>query len=298
MDPVTHALSGLAIHQIGFKRKAALFVLVFSAVAPDLDYITRLWGADVFLRYHRGITHGILALFAFPLIMGAIFRNKGGFFYYYFLSFIAYGLHLFFDLTNPYGIRILSPLDWNLYSLDLMFVIDPFIGGGLLLCIIMGRMNKKKAPLIAICIIILMAAYIGGRAHLQSEAKGFLKTEVDANIYRLYPLPLDPLRWWFIAKSGSEIETGSVDLFTKSIYIKNRYRLDKKSPAIVESKKERVVQNFLYFARFPYAEVKREGDRTIVTWKELSFSFLPGERFIATVVMDKDGRVIESGFRF
>jgi inner membrane protein len=179
-----------------------------------------------------------------------------------------------------------------------VFIIDPFIGGGLLLCIIMGRMNKKKAPLIAICIIILIAAYIGGRAYLQFEAKKFLKTEVDANIYRLYPLPLDPLRWWFIAKSGNEIETGSVDLFTKCIYIKNRYRLDKKSPAIVESKKERVVQNFLYFARFPYAEVKREGDRTIVTWKELSFSFLPGERFIATVVMDKDGRVIESGFKF
>lgn len=298
MDPITHALSGLAIHQIGFKRKIALFVLVFSAVAPDLDYITRLWGADVFLRHHRGITHGILALFAFPLIMGIIFRNKGGFLYYYFLSFIAYGSHLFLDLVNPYGIRILSPLDWNLYSLDLVFIIDPFITGGLLLCIIMGMMNKKRAPLIAICMIVLIVAYIGGRAHLQSEAEKFLKTKIDANIYRLYPLPIDPLRWWFIAKSGSDIEVGAVDLFTRSVHIKDRYRLDKKSPAIVKSKKDRVVQNFLHFARFPYAEVKTEGGRTIVRWKELSFSFLPGERFTATVIMDKDGQVIESGFKF
>jgi len=112
MDPLTHALSGAVIHQLGFKRKAALFVLIFSAIAPDLDYITRFWGADIFLRYHRGITHGVLALVLFPAIIAFIFRKKGGFFYYYYsISFIAYGTHLLMDLTNQYGTRILSPLD-------------------------------------------------------------------------------------------------------------------------------------------------------------------------------------------
>lgn len=298
MDPVTHALSGVVIHQFGFKRKAALFVLLFSAIAPDLDYVTRFWGVDIFLRYHRGITHGILALFIFPVIMAFIFRKKGGFFYYYILSFFAYASHLFMDLTNQYGTRILSPFDWNQYSLDLTFIIDPYITIGLLISVIIGRINKKKAVAIAICTVLLFAGYIAGRAYLKGEVKTFLKTKTDANIYMIYPLPNDFLRWWFITKSDNEVKAGFVDLFTKRICIHDTYNLGNSDPAIVESKKTRLVKNFLYFARYPYADVRRDADKTTVIWKELSYSFLPGEKFVAKVVMDKDGRVIESYFKF
>jgi inner membrane protein len=298
MDPITHALSGAVIQQLGFKRKAALFVLIFSAIAPDLDYITRFWGTDVFLRYHRGITHGVLALFVFPAIMAFLFRKKGGFFYYYSISFLAYCVHLLMDLTNQYGTRILSPLDWNQYSLDLTFIIDPYITIGLLLAIILGRMNKQRATVIAICTVILFAGYIGGRAYLQKEVKQFLKTKMDANIYKVYPLPNDFLRWWFITRSGNETDTGFVDLFTKRVCTQDKYHMNNNNQAILESRKNRVVQNFLYFARYPYAEVKREHNRTIVTWKELSYSFMAGERFFTKVVMDKNGKVMESYFKF
>ena len=84
-------------------KKGAFWVLLISSVAPDIDYITRFWGVDVFLRYHRGITHGILALFLVPLIIAVIAGFRKGFFYYYFLSFLAYGIHIFMDLTNQYG---------------------------------------------------------------------------------------------------------------------------------------------------------------------------------------------------
>ncbi|BCB96544.1 hypothetical protein JZK55_14660 [Dissulfurispira thermophila] len=298
MDPLTHAISGAVIHQLGFKRKAALFVLIFSAIAPDLDYITRFWGTDIFLRYHRGITHGILALALFPAIMAFIFRGKGGFFYYYFISFLAYGMHLLMDLTNQYGTRILSPLDWNQYSLDLTFIIDPYITIGLLLTVILGKMNKHRSAIIALCALVLFAAYIGGRAYLQKETKQFLKTKIDANIYKVYPLPNDFLRWWFVIKSGDEVKTGFVDLFSRKVCIYEKYVLNNNDPAIIESKKSRIVSNFLYFSRYPYAEVRREEKRTIVIWRELSYSFLAGDRFFSRVVMDGNGKIIQADFRF
>jgi inner membrane protein len=68
MDPITHGLAGTTIANLGFKRRFAFWVLIISSIAPDIDYITRIWGEDVFLRYHRGISHGILALFIVPLI--------------------------------------------------------------------------------------------------------------------------------------------------------------------------------------------------------------------------------------
>ncbi len=288
----------MVLNNLGFKRKASIFILVFSAIAPDFDYITRIWGVDVFLRYHRGITHGILALIIFPAIMGLIFRKKTGFFYTYFLSFIAYAMHLFLDLTNQYGTRILSPFDWNQYSLDLTFIIDPYITIGFLLSVIIASMNKKRSVFLTVCTLLIFIGYIAGRAYLQKETRQFLMTRVDANIYKIYPLPNDFLRWWFIARSGSEVKAGFVDLFTKKICIHDNYNIDFNNDAISRSKSSQVVQNFLYFARYPYAEVKEFDNKTVVTWKELSYSFMSGERFVAKVIFNKEGKIEKDYFSF
>jgi len=175
VDPITHSLAGAAIAQLGFKRKGAFWVLLISSIAPDFDYITRFWGVDIFLRYHRGITHGILALFLVPLIIAVIAGFRKGFFYYYFLSFLAYGIHILMDLTNQYGTRVLSPFDWNAYSLDISFIIDPYISIGLFLCVILGRFNRKKAALISAVTIILLFSYLGGRYYLRNEQGIFSK---------------------------------------------------------------------------------------------------------------------------
>ncbi|MBZ0155342.1 MAG: metal-dependent hydrolase [Alphaproteobacteria bacterium] len=297
MDPVTHALSGMVFRQLGFRGKAALFVLVFSAVAPDFDYITRLWGAAAFLKYHRGITHGVVALGVFPLAMGFLFRKSGGFFYNASLSFLGYSSHLLLDLTNQYGTRILAPLDGNRYSLDLTFIIDPYITLGLLLAVLLGKVSRRRPALIAACALLSITFYLGGKYYMQGEARQFLKTKMDAHTYKVYPLPNGFFRWWFVVRSGDEVTTGFVDLFLKKACVHEKYRVHPVDPAAIESKKSRVVQRFLAFAGTPHAEVKRGAGKTVVTWRELSYSFLPGERFVAEVVMDAKGEIIRAEFR-
>jgi inner membrane protein len=298
MDPITHSLAGVTIANLGFKRKAAIWVLLLSSVAPDFDYITRLWGADVFLRYHRGITHGILALFIVPIIIGLIFGYRKGFFYYSSLAFFGYAAHLFMDLTNQYGTRILSPLDWEQFSLDLIFIIDPYITLGLLLSVILCRLNKRRAPVIALVTLFFLVAYAGGRDYLHDKTKDFLKDEIEANTYKMCPLPNDFLRWWFIAQSGDEIKVGFADLFTKRVCVQEIYRVTHKDPFIDRSKETRVVKNFLYFAMYPYAEVRRDGANVSVIWRELAYSFMAGDHFVAKVIFDKDGKVLDSYLKF
>lgn len=298
MDPITHGLAGVAINNLGFRRKSAFWVLLLSSLAPDFDYITRFWGADVFLRYHRGITHGILALFIVPIIMGLIFGRKKDFFYYSFLACLAYAAHLFMDLTTQYGTRILSPLDWQQYSLDLIFIIDPYITLGLLLSAILCKVNKKKTAAIALITVFLLIAYTGGRYYLHGKTRDFLRERLDANTYKVCPLPNDFLRWWFIAKSGNEIKVGFADLFTQRICVQETYWTDNKDPYIERSRENRVVKNFLHFAKYPYAEVVREKDKTIVVWRELAYSFRAGDHFVAKVVFDREGRVLKSFFKF
>jgi inner membrane protein len=298
MDPITHSLAGVTIHNLGFRRKLSMLVLVLASIAPDFDYITRFWGIDTFLRYHRGITHGILFLFLGPLIIGLVFGLRKSFLYYSFIAFLGYGVHLLMDLTNQYGTRILSPLDWQQYSLDLTFIIDPYITVGLLLSVALCIINKKRTFVIALATILLLIIYVGGRYYLQGKTRSFLKERVDANTYTLYPLPNDFLRWWFVVRSGNEIKVGFADLFTQRVCIQETYRLADKDPFIERSKETRVVKNFLYFAKYPFAEVRNEKDRTLVVWHELAYSFLPGEHFVAKAVFNKEGRLLKSNFKF
>jgi inner membrane protein len=298
MDPITHSLTGATIFNLGFRRKLAMWVLILSSLAPDFDYITRFWGMDIFLRYHRGITHGILFLFLVPLIIALIFGLRKGFLYYYLLAFLGYAAHLFMDLTNQYGTRILSPLDWEKYSLDLTFIIDPYIIIGLLLSVILCKFNKKRTFTIALITVFLLTAYIGGRYYLQGKTRDFLKETLDANTYTMYPLPNDFLRWWFVVRSDDEIKVGFADLFTQRVCVQETYKLLTKDPFIEHSKETRVVNNFLYFAKYPYAQVRSEKDKTIVIWRELAYSFMAGEHFVAKVVFDKDGKLLKSYFKF
>ena len=298
MDPITHGLTGVVLSNIGFKRKAVFWVSLLSSIAPDFDYVTRLWGPDVFLRYHRGITHGILALFIVPVIIGIIFGRKKDFFYYSFISFLAYAAHIFMDLTNQYGTRVLSPLDWQQYSLDILFIIDPYITLGLLLSVILCTFNKQRAVMIACITVLLFTGYAAGRQFLRNTTKDFIKQRLDEKTYEVYPLPNDFLRWWFIAKSDEQIKAGFADLFTQRICIQETYTTADKDPCIERSRETKAVINFLYFAKYPYAAVVRENGKTVVTWRELSYSFLPGEHFIAKVVYDEKGRARDSYVRF
>ncbi len=85
-----------------------------------------------------------------------------------------------------------------------------------------------------------------------------------------------------MARHANEYMTGFVDLFTKKVYIDEKY-LIKNDDAIKKSRESDSVKALLDFAKHPVAEVKKEGDVTVVIWKELSYKYLPNERFTAKV---------------
>lgn len=282
MDPVTHTLSGFVISKTLTKNKALVITFLIFSLLPDIDLLLRIHSAELFLNYHRGITHGVMALFLLPLIPAFIFRVKIGFFKTYIFTFLGYGMHLFLDFTNQYGIKILSPLDWSYYELSLTFIIDPYVFLPLLLAVILSVKFKKQAKLFYILSIIFIALYIGIKAYLKVEARDFLKQRLEAHQYRVYPIPNDFLRWWFVAKFSDEYIAGCVDLFGKRIYIDSKYKI-KNDNLILKSKESESVKSLLNFAKHPVAEIKKEGDTIIVLWRELSYGFLPDDRFTVKV---------------
>ncbi|MCX7988922.1 MAG: metal-dependent hydrolase [Thermodesulfovibrio sp.] len=282
MDPVSHTLTGFVLSKTITKHKALIITFLIFSLLPDIDLLLRIHSTELFLNYHRGITHGVMASFLLPLIPAFILRVKTGFFKTYFLAFLAYGMHIFLDFTNQYGIKILSPFDWGSYDLSLTFIIDPYVVLPLLLAVILSIKFKKQAKLFYVLSLIFITIYIGVKAYLKVEARDFLKQKIEAHQYRVYPMPNDFLRWWFVARFSDEYITGCVDLFGKRIYIDSRYKI-KNDDLILKSKESESVKSLLNFAKHPAAEIKKEGDTIIVVWRELSYGFLPNDRFTAKV---------------
>jgi len=282
MDPVTHSLTGFVLGKTISKNKTILITALIFSLLPDIDYILIIHSKELFLTYHRGISHGVLALFLLPLIPAIIFRKKIGFLKTYSIAFIAYGVHLFFDLTNQYGTKILSPFDSTSYALYITFIIDPYVLIPLILAVFLSLKLKKQARFFYVLSIVFIVIYIGVKAYCKTEARDFLKQKIEAQQYRVYPLPNDFLRWWFVAKFSDEYITGFVDLFSKKVYVDERYKL-KNDSTILKSKESESVKALLTIAKHPVANVKHEGDTIIVIWRELSYGFLPDERFTAKV---------------
>ncbi|MEN2993938.1 MAG: metal-dependent hydrolase [Thermodesulfovibrio sp.] len=282
MDPVTHALSGFVLGKTLTKNKKILAIIFISTLIPDIDILLRLHSKELFLMYHRGITHGVGALFIFPILPALFFNKKLGFLKTYFASFLAYALHILLDFTNQYGVKILSPLDWNYYSLSLAFIIDPYVLFPLLFALLLSLKLKNQAKLLYVISMIFIVIYMGTKVYLKEQARDLLKQKIEAHQYRVYPLPNDFLRWWFVAKYSDEYITGFVDMFTKKVYFDERYKI-KNEPAILKSKDSESVKVFLSFAKHPVAEIKYEGDVTVVLWRELSYGFLPNDRFTVKV---------------
>src|SRR5512138_1384708 len=74
MDPLAHTLLGATLAESGLKRRSryATATLLIGANLPDIDAVANLWGADVALHSRRGVTHGVIAMVALPLLLAAM----------------------------------------------------------------------------------------------------------------------------------------------------------------------------------------------------------------------------------
>lgn len=294
MDPVTHGLSGALLSQLGFRQKTALAVLIISAMAPDLDYIAGFWGTDALLHYHRGITHSILALFLFPVIMGVAFLSRGGFLYNFGLSFLGYASHLGLDLTNQYGTRLLSPFTETAYALDITFIIDPLLILLFSAALIGCWKIRSRTVIIACCTLLILCGYLGVRYYLQGQARQLTKQEIDANSYKVYPVPNGLFRWWFVAKTDDDVTTGIADIFMQKVLIYKKRPRNMNHPSVEATRTNYIVNTFLNFSRQPHAEVMLNKNGTLVIWRELSYAYLPGDRFQVQVIIGNNNAIKEA----
>ena len=137
MDTITHAMSGaLALQafypffdrrtpslsrpgqpgakaEISLTYRAAILVGFLAAAFPDADAISGIFGILAYLNIHRGITHSVVMLPVWALLLSGIFsilfRQRYNWKLFYLPSVVALGVHILGDVITAYGTMIWLP---------------------------------------------------------------------------------------------------------------------------------------------------------------------------------------------
>ena len=222
MDPITHIITGVTLSQLAAppSRTWAALAGAFFAVLPDLDYFFTLDSRLSYLKHHRGFTHSLPALLLFAFAVAVLGRLLGGPLWFrplLIIGIVVLVSHFFLDWTTSYGTQLLNPFSRTKFSLDWLFIIDPYLTGilaaGALSSLISTGWGRAVA---AACLglaglYILMCAFYHHQA-LSLARQVFRECHRDGCTVAALPQPLSPRRWLLVASNPGEIRQAFVEL--------------------------------------------------------------------------------------
>jgi len=335
MDPLTHVATGVICSQLvtSPSRWWAALAGAFFALLPDIDYFFIFWDRLAFIRYHRGFTHSLVALPLFALagaLAGRALAGPRWFKPLFIIGLLVLASHLFLDLATSYGTQILSPFSRRRFTLDWVFIIDPYLTALLVIGAISALAFHCWGPRLAAWFLTAAMAYmlVCGFYHRQafSLARQLFQAAnpQEQNVAAL-PQPFSCRRWQLIAArpgeirqafvqlpwtaglgnklAGSQVENFIVpqgqDCLAPAVAYQPPDRLTIQTwtslPAAAYSREaERILAGYLEFARFPLlCRVQSKGGEQLLEWLDLRFS-IPGRGFpfILQLRLDAQGRLL------
>jgi len=335
MDPVTHVAAGITIVRLipTPVRKWGILAGVAFALLPDVDFLLAFVDRLAFIRHHRGFTHSLAALGLFTFLGAWIGRRLGGARWFRPLILIGLsvlGSHLLLDLATSYGTRILTPFSREKFTLNWLFIIDPY----LTLILLVGAFGAVLFPARERRLTALSLALAGvymvlcGLYHHQALALGRrILTGPETVSVAALPQPFSCRRWHLLAVAPAEVRQTMVQLplwgfltsperveITEQIwkpganphapplpYQPPLHLLVHKwsAPALPlrghAPETERLLHTFLEFARFPLlTDWQFRQDGLFVRMLDLRFT-VPGRAFpyVLELSVAKDGRLLD-----
>jgi membrane-bound metal-dependent hydrolase YbcI (DUF457 family) len=176
MDTVTHGLTGWLVARAlpdkwkGEHPAIATAVVALGSVLPDADHAASLLGSELYLRFHRGLSHSLFGIFVSSLVLALLFARFGKWKdpkRLFLLALVGQASHVVLDLLNAYGTQVLQPFSDARLSLDLLFVVDLVFTGIVVAGIAWsrgGRAGGARVAMASLAVYVGIAALLHGRA--------------------------------------------------------------------------------------------------------------------------------------
>jgi inner membrane protein len=324
VDNLTHSLTGILLSRAGLGRRTpnAVWILLLAANAPDIDVLASFAGSLNFLHYHRYITHSLAAWPVLALACVLAVRLAGRkplrWIGAYSIALIGVASHLALDLTNIYGVRLLSPFSGRWFRWDITGVIDFWIWGALLIATfapMLARLVNAEigagpstgaTRAFALAALVFLVLYDGARWALHERAIATLDSRIYAGApprrVAAFPSAANPVAWRGLAETADTFVIEPVNLFGEFDPGQGR-TLYKPEPSstLDTARRTEVFQEFLRFSQFPFWQLtpaEQPENATRVEAMDLRFGDPQSPGFVATAIVDTRGQVLRAWFQF
>lgn len=302
MDNLCHTLVGAAIGEAGLKTRTRFgaAALMISANIPDLDVLSFLTDTSP-VAFRRGWTHGVLAQIALPVLMTGAFWMwnrwrkpvddaaqpfRAG--WLLGLCFIGVYSHVFLDYLNNYGVRLLTPFDWQWFYGDSVFIVDIWLWLVLGIGVWMSRRRHAKRPsryalaIAAMYIVAMLTSARIARAIVAEQWAGMHGAPPQALM--VGPRPITPMSRDVIIDAGDHYELGSFSWpSTLELNAEHVAKNDRRSE-IAAAREDPRIRALLVWSRFPIFMLEAVEGGTRVTVTDARFMSRGGTFAASTIV--------------
>ena len=329
MDPVTHALTSIALGRTGLNKvtRVATPMLLVSGLIADADWITRLGGASAFLHGHRTSTHSLIGTATIAACVAAFFWLAGRKYPQWAVEIgsafvicaIGAATHLLLDLLNADGIKLLWPFSANWYAWDIADSVDGILIfillAGLLLPELfriiheeIGAKSKQRGRQSgATAGLVLVGLFVVGRAYAHQRALALL----DSRVYRTqapllvgaFPDSSNPLAWHGVVETDNGVSNLEVPLGPGRTFdpdLADVHFKPQTSPELTNAGASSTAVEFIKYARFPLASVEPNGAGFEVRFRDMRLaSAISGRQGIVAVIeLNAQAQVISERLEF
>lgn len=237
MDTLTHALSGALLGRAltpsrplasaRVRRWLGPHVPVWHGVAlggvaaafPDSDVVLRLVSDLAYLRGHRGVTHSIVMLPLWALLLGWLaslaFRRRDAFRRYAWLAAAAIGIHIAGDWITQFGTMLFAPLSDARFGLGSVFIIDLVVSGIIVAGLVASAaLPRSRVP--SVLALLLLPGWIAitvmGRNEALAFARDYARQQgITAQLIDAAPRPGSPFNWSVFVFDGQRYHVAHVN---------------------------------------------------------------------------------------
>lgn len=310
MDNLCHTLAGAALGDAGLKHRTALGMgtLLIASNLPDID--VAVFATDTLaMSFRRGWTHGVLSMAVLPALLAGTMiawdrwvrlsnfgrrdhlpaalqparppANLSGLLL---LAYLGTWLHVFMDVLNSYGVRLLMPFSNRWFYGDALYIVDPFLYllfGGV---IIVGRLRAKRGSVRSTGLARLGLAVAGAYVVLMLASNAWARAVVSAGLARagrpadtrfmVTPVFANAFRREVLVDTGDRYEKGFLWFAPSPHFRPAGYgvQTNASDPAAQQASQTPRFQAYLRWSRFPFFVIDRTSDRTRVYLNDYRYS--------------------------
>lgn len=284
VDNLCHSLVGAAVGRAGLARRTTLGMstLVIANNLPDID-VAVFATSTLAMSFRRGWTHGVLAQAALPILLaGAMLaydrlilqkRAKApppaSARELLLLSYLGVLLHVFMDLMNSYGIRLLMPFSGQWFYGDALFIVDPWLYLTLGLGWWWSHQRERKGganasrparvgvALASIYVLVMLGSSVAARATVRD---GLARAGRDADTrFMVTPVAVNPFNREVVVDVGDRYEKGHLWFEPLPHFRPAGFGMPKglDDPDAQQALQSPVARAFMRWSRFPFVQVDR-----------------------------------------